>query len=72
MKKVLAIVLAVVMALCLSVSIFAEERVVFDNPEGEAFIGMAGNEETFNPWDFFGIGGFRGRAADDVPPIYFL
>ena len=57
------------MALCLSVSVFAEERVVFDNPEGETFVGMAGNEESFNPWDFFGIGGFWGRAAANVLDI---
>ena len=44
MKKILAISLAVVMALCLSVSVFAEERVVFDNPEGEAF------SDLVNPW----------------------
>ena len=69
MKKILAISLAVVMALCLSVSVFAEEIVVFDNPEGETFIGMAGNEESFNPWDFFGIGGFWGREAATVLDI---
>ena len=69
MKKILAISLAVVMALCLSVSVFAEERVVFDNPEGEAFAGMPGNEEGFSPWDFFGVGGFWGREAANVLDI---
>lgn len=63
MKKILAISLAVVMALCLSVSVFAEERVVFDNPEGEAF------SDLVNPWDFYGVGGFWGRAAANVLDI---
>ena len=63
MKKILAISLAVVMALCLSVSVFAEEIVVFNNPEGEAF------SDLVEPWDFYGIGGFWGRAAANVLDI---
>ena len=63
MKKILAIVIAMVMVLSLSVSVFAEEIVVFNNPEGEAF------SDLLNPWDFYGIGGFWGRAAANVLDI---
>ena len=63
MKKILAIVVAMVMVLSLSVSVFAEEIVVFNNPEGEAF------SDLLNPWDFYGIGGFWGRAAANVLDI---
>lgn len=63
MKKILAIVVAMVMVLSLSVSVFAEEIVVFNNPEGEAF------SDLVEPWDFYGIGGFWGRAAANVLDI---
>lgn len=63
MKKILAIVIAMVMVLSLSVSVFAEEIVVFNNPEGEAF------SDLVDPWDFYGIGGFWGRAAANVLDI---
>ena len=63
MKKILAIVIAMVMVLSLSVSVFAEEIVVFNNPEGEAF------SDLVEPWDFYGIGGFWGRAAANVLDI---
>lgn len=63
MRKVLAIVLAIVMALSLSVSAFAKEIEVFNNPEGEAF------SDLVNPWDFFGVGGYWGREAANVLDI---
>ena len=63
MKKILAIVVAMVIVLSLSVSVFAEEIVVFNNPEGEAF------SDLVEPWDFYGIGGFWGRAAANVLDI---
>ena len=63
MKKILAISIAIIMVLSLSVSVFAEEIVVFDNPEGEAF------SDLVNPWDFYGIGGFWGRSAANVLDI---
>ena len=67
MKKVLAIVLSVAMLLSvLSVNVFATEIELFNDPDGETFIGMAGNETSFNPWDFFGVGGFWGRGAANV------
>ena len=70
MKKVLAIVLSVAMLLSvLSVNVFATEIELFNDPDGETFIGMAGNETSFNPWDFFGVGGFWGRGAANVLDI---
>lgn len=59
MKKVLALALALVVALCaLSVAVFADEKVVYDNPEG------AQPPECANPWDFFGICGATWGRAD--------
>ena len=63
MKKIIAVSVAIIMVLCLSVSVFAEEIVVFDNPEGESF------SDLVNPWDFFGVGGFWGRSAANVLDI---
>ena len=51
MKKTLALVLALVMALCaMSVSVFAEEIVLFDNAEGQQVT------VSTDPWDGFGVG----------------
>ncbi len=60
MKKLFAIVVAMLMVMALSVSVFADEVVAFDNPDGEAF------SDCINPWDFFGMGGFWGREAANV------
>lgn len=57
MKKVLALVVALLMVCAFAVSAFAEEFVVYNNPEGDDFT------DCVNAWDFFGLGGFWGRAA---------
>lgn len=50
MKKILALVLALAMALCaMSISVFAENIVLFDNADGDT-LGIV------DPWDGFGIG----------------
>lgn len=58
MKKILAIVLAVVMLLpVFAVNVFAEDLVAYDNPDGTTF------KDCVNPWDFFGMGNLWGREA---------
>ena len=57
MKKILAMLLALVMLFALAVPAFAEENVVFENAEGQAFADLV------NPWDFFGTDGYWGREA---------
>ena len=57
MKKVLAALLALTMLFALAVPAFAEEIVVFENAEGQAFADCA------NSWDFFGTDGYWGREA---------
>ena len=57
MKKVLAMVVALLMVCALAVPAFAEEIVVFDNPDGQAWDDLA------NPWDFFGTDGYWGRQS---------
>lgn len=72
MKKVLAIFIAMIMALSLSVSAFAEEIPLFSDPDGEDFLSAEHGDASaegvysFNPWDFFGVGGFWGRNAANV------
>lgn len=64
MKKIFALLTALIMAACaLSLTAFAKDIVVFDNPDGESFADCA------NPWDFFGVGGFWGRQAATVLDI---
>ena len=54
MKKIFALVLALVMALCaMSVSVFAETITLFNNPDGDTL--KADGTYTY-PWDGFGIG----------------
>lgn len=57
MKKILAMLLALVMLFALAIPAFAEENVVFENAEGQAFADLV------NPWDFFGTDGYWGREA---------
>ena len=57
MKKILATLLALVMLFALAVPAFAEENVVFENAEGQAFADLV------NPWDFFGTDAYWGREA---------
>ncbi len=54
MKKIFALALALVLALCaMSVSVFAETITLFNNPDGDTFK----TDGTFcDPWDGFGIG----------------
>ncbi len=54
MKKIFALVLALVMALCaMSVSVFAETITLFNNPDGDTFK----TDGTYtDPWDGFGLG----------------
>ena len=63
MKKILAIVIAIAMTLALSLTVFADEVVVFDNPAGEAW------DDCVNSWDFFGVGGLWGRNAANALDI---
>ncbi len=64
MKKILAIVLAVVMLLpVFAVNVFAEEVPVFNNEEGKAL------SDCTAAWDFFGMGGLWGREAANVLDI---
>ena len=58
MKKLLALVLALAVALCaLTVTAFADETVVFDNPDGQSW------SDLVNSWDFFGTDGYWGRTS---------
>ncbi len=58
MKKVFAFVLALAVALCvLTVTAFADETVVFDNPDGQSW------SDLVNAWDFFGTDGYWGRSS---------
>ena len=54
MKKIFALALALVLALCaMSVSVFAETITLFNNADGDSFR----TDGTFcDPWDGFGIG----------------
>ena len=63
MKKILAIVIALAMTLALSLTVFADDVVVFDNPAGEAW------DDCVNSWDFFGVGGLWGRNAANALDI---
>lgn len=58
MKKVLAIVMALVLVVALSVNVFADEKVVYDNAAGEQPADCA------NAWDFFGICGSTWGRTD--------
>lgn len=58
MRKILAMLLALVLAIsALTVAAFADDKVVFDNPDGQAW------DDCVNSWDFFGVGGLWGREA---------
>lgn len=54
MKKLLAILLALVLVLALAVPAFAAETVIFETTDGEAFLDGDGNYQA--PWGGFGIG----------------
>ena len=63
MKKIFAILVALTMIMALSVTAFAEELVIFDNPEGEQVT------VTADPWDGFGLGvaPVNGSHVGDLP-----
>lgn len=66
MKKLLAILLALVLVLALAVPAFAAETVIFETTDGEAFLDGDGNYQA--PWGGFGIGAtaVNGNATGTV------
>lgn len=61
MKKLLAILLALVLVLALAVPTFAEEIVVFESEAGDT---MSGSDAYLDPWGSFAEGPFWGADHD--------
>ena len=66
MKKLLAILLALVTVLALAVPTYAEEIVVFENEAGDT---MSGSDAYLDPWGSFAEGPFWGSDHDAFPGI---